>query len=113
MRTDNNRIKCLAEVILRRIREEESNVWSVYMLINHTKKEIYFGVSKDVADRIGQHADKDTKTLKHWAFTKDSIETQVIQTGLTQEIASAKAHRYESQLSAGTKGYKVIQTSGI
>lgn len=111
--TDNDALRRLAEQILSGIREAESKVWSVYMLINHTKKEIYFGVSKDVADRVGQHAQKETKAIAHWDFSKDKIETKIIHTGLTQAEASEKAHGYESQYENGLKGYKVIQTSGI
>ena len=103
----------LVDEIIAEIREAESKIWSVYMLINHTKKEIYFGVSKDVPDRIDQHADNQTKALKHWDFEQDNIEVKIIHAGLTRADASTKAHGYEAQYAKGIKGYKVIQTAGI
>lgn len=111
--TDNKRLAELLHIILSDIRQQSDAVWNVYILVNHNKKEIYFGVAMDVADRYQDHARKQTDALKHWNFSSDTIAEKVPHTGFTQEAASAKAHGYEQEYKDGIRGYTVIQTAGI
>ncbi|MEA2012017.1 MAG: GIY-YIG nuclease family protein [Verrucomicrobiota bacterium] len=89
------------------------NAYSVYVLVNHTKKAIYFGVARDPQTRLIQHGDNQVQATKYWAFEKDEIVHKVLETGLSQEKASETAHAYEKMTFDGFEEYKVIQTSGI
>jgi len=113
MTTDNERLQRLAEEILADIAKYQQSIWSVYMLTNDTKKEIYFGVTNDVEGRILEHAKKDTKSIAHWDFGKDRIGVKVLKSGMTQPEASQLAHALERKYSDGLNGYRVIQTAGI
>lgn len=90
---------------------QDSQDWCIYMLINDTKREIYFGVSKSPDARRQEHADGKVEATKHWKFTSDSIRTKTISCGHTQEDASKKAHALEKR--SAPNGYKMIQTAGI
>ena len=57
------------------LRDSIRPIWSVYVLINHTKKQIYFGVSKRTFDRIAkEHSTGKTEALKEWDWECDDIE---------------------------------------
>jgi hypothetical protein len=110
---NNEELIRLVQEVLRKTEKPASNDYSVYMLTNNTKQEIYIGVSNQVLNRITQHAQKKTKTIAHWTFESDDIKQKILHTDLTQSEASDKAHGYESQDSSGIDGYTVIQTAGI
>lgn len=85
--------------------------WYVYRGINRTKKEVYYGVSKDPQARVdGSHCNGFTKAVKHWDCDTDTIDWNVVSEHPTQAEASAKAHAHEKTT---LKGYVVIQTAGI
>lgn len=113
MTTDNERLQRLAESILADIAKYQEKIWSVYMLTNHTKKEIYFGVTSDIEDRILVHAKKNTKAIRHWDFAGDNIGLKILKLGMTQGEASQLAHALERKYENGLNGYRVIQTAGI
>lgn len=86
-------------------------VWSVYAVWNHTRFEVYFGISMDPADRINQgHARGGTKAISHWNFESENLSADVIGTGMDGSSASALAHRYEDM--GIINGYLTIQTRG-
>jgi predicted GIY-YIG superfamily endonuclease len=37
----------------------------VYRLVNHNKKEIYHGITKNPGERLDQHCNNNTKTIAH------------------------------------------------
>ncbi len=85
--------------------------WYVYKGVNETKKEIYYGVSKDPKERVdGSHCDGGTKAVKHWDCSKDKINWTIVSKHNDQPSASSKAHDLED---VAVKGYKVIKTGGI
>jgi predicted GIY-YIG superfamily endonuclease len=87
-------------------------LWSIYVLINQHKEEIYFGVSRDPKERIlSGHASGNTVSLSHWNFAEDTIVAELIKQNLTQSEASELAHSYEKVKEFN--GYNVIQTAGI
>ena len=88
-------------------------MYKVYRGINHTKKEVYFGVAKDVkARRDGNHCRGGTKALKHWNCEKDRIVWKEISNHYKQERASQTAHALEKNYKHPQR-FKNIQTSGI
>lgn len=109
----NNSLKELIKQIIEEAKDAELPIWSVYMLINSSKMEIYFGVSKDVDDRVLQHAKKKTKAIDHWVFESDKISLKILYSGLTQTEASKEAHGFELRYLFGIQGFNVIQTAGI
>lgn len=90
---------------------QDKQDYCVYMLINDTKQEVYFGVAIHPDSRYQDHANGNVDATKHWSASSDRIRTKTISCGHTQEEASAKAHALE-KLKA-INGYTVIQTAGI
>lgn len=98
--------KIAAEVFL----DNQSPIWSIYRILNESREEVYFGVSKDPKNRIlTSHAQHKTKAITHWDFQNDSISFEILREGLDKYMASAIAHEYEK---LRIPGYRVIQTSG-
>ena len=93
--------------------ELDKPIWNTYGLVNHTKEEIYYGVSKEPEERIQQHAQGNTKALGHWDFTRDTIEGKIVRGGIVQSQASSLGHTLEKMDHRHLPGYKVIQTAGI
>jgi len=92
------------------IKENASPIWSVYVIVNISRKEIYYGISKDPVRRIIEsHAAHKTKTIAHWAFESDEHEEEVLHEGFDKYKASKVAHLYEK---IPVKGYNVLQTAG-
>ena len=88
------------------------NNYCVYMLVNHTKKAIYFGVTNNFQLRLYAHLNNAVKATKYWS-TSDKIE-YIIKNNLDKKTASSIAHSCEKMdLSKNFPGYTVIQTSGI
>lgn len=86
--------------------------WYVYQGVNHTAREIYFGVSTDPEARIdGSHCDGGTIALAHWRCGRDRIEWRIVSRHRSQPLASARAHELER--TTVVPGYYVIQTGGI
>jgi len=97
--------------MLEDIREGLRPIWSVYVLINKTKKEIYFGVSKRPCERISEeHARGETEAIAEWNWITDEIVEDILYSELDRYSASRKAHHLETCV---FKGYKVHQTAGI
>jgi len=93
--------------------EKQKKNYSVYCLINHTKKAIYFGVTNNFINRIQKHINNEVKATKYWVFDKNDIDKIIIERELTQKKASELAHVLEKQKFKGFEDYKVIQTAGI
>lgn len=86
-------------------------MWYVYRGINRTKKEVYYGVSKDPQERVdGSHCVGFTKAVNHWDCSADLIQWNIVSQHDTQEEASATGHAHEK---VPLKGYVIIQTAGI
>ncbi|MBW1939436.1 MAG: GIY-YIG nuclease family protein [Deltaproteobacteria bacterium] len=90
---------------------KDSYDYSMYMLANSTKMEIYFGVSRDVDNRYKEHKKGEVKSTAAWNFQDDEIKMKTISSGHTQEEASEKAPALEQQTTI--RGYTIIQTSDI
>lgn len=67
----------------------------VYRLVNHTKKEVYHGTTKNPAERIKAHCNNNTKTIAHWDCRKDNIKGKWVSKHTKQSNASSKAHDLE------------------
>jgi len=93
--------------------EEKRRNYCVYALVNHTKKAIYFGVSKNPILRYLQHWLNQVKATKYWSFDKDAIDSLIVYKNLTQIEASNLAHALEKKTFKGLEAYRVIQTKGI
>lgn len=85
----------------------------VYRLTNENKKEIYFGVSKDPAERFKQHCVGTTIELSNWNCDRHDIKSyrHGSWSFQSQSAASTKAHALEDSYSKS--GYKVFNTRGI
>ena len=89
--------------------------YKVYRLTNHTKREVYHGVTKYSAhERLdSSHCVGKTKALSHWDCERDDIHAETLADGMTQQQASAMAHdRERSYCQRATSGYDCIKTSG-
>ena len=108
--------------------------WYIYIVANHTKKQIYIGVVKDrgtknnpagpkvsVNDRFRLHCKGDTKALEHWMCDIDDLDLLCVFESDKQEYASEFAHKLERDMRLLKKqcrniskcpGYEVIETSG-
>lgn len=89
--------------------------WKVYHLTNHTKREVYHGVTKHSAQqRLDKsHCIGKTNALRHWDCENDDIHARTLADGLTQKQASAMAHQREQSYCQRSKsGYKCIVTRG-
>lgn len=95
---------------------EESDKYGVYSLVNHTRKEVYFGIAKDFQRRFDEHQAKGVDATQQWKFESDDIRHVVLRTDLPQKEASDFAHDLErmpaSQIPRQLRDYKFIQTSG-
>jgi predicted GIY-YIG superfamily endonuclease len=84
----------------------------VYRLINHTKKEVYHGITQDLHQRLNSsHCVGETKALSHWKCGVDKITAQTLSKHIKQPIASEVAHNYEATF-ISRKGYRNIRTAG-
>ncbi len=96
------------------IEQASEKIWSVYALNNESRKEIYFGVSKRLVERIREeHAAGKTKTIRGWNWSSEKIYTDLIFTKLDQSTASKNAHVLEKYYEDEIPGYKVHKTAGI
>ena len=89
--------------------------WKVYRLTNNTKKEVYHGVTKySVEKRLDKsHCVGKTKALSHWDCENDKIDVETLADGMTQEEASAKAHKEEKDYCQRClPDYTCIKTAG-
>lgn len=90
--------------------------WKVYRLTNNTQKEVYHGVTKhSVEKRLDKsHCVGKTKALSHWDCENDDIDVKILAKGLTQEKASARAHKEEQEYCQSClPGYTCIETAGV
>lgn len=86
--------------------------WYVYKAINHTKRDIYHGVSKDpVARRDGAHCKGHTKATRGWHCENHDINWLQMSRHKTQTMASRISHRLER--TSPPPGYNHIRTAGI
>lgn len=86
--------------------------WYVYRGVNSTKKEVYHGVSKNAASRIGSsHCEGKTKAIAHWNCASDKIKWEGLSKHKTQQKASEVSHKLERILLR--QGYKTLRTGGI
>lgn len=94
--------------------KKKPTVWFyVYRGVNYSKKEVYFGVSKDPASRKdGAHCKGGTIALKRWNCEKDTIRWFLVSKHFTQTAASTRAHLLERTYKH-SKGFKVIKTAGV
>lgn len=84
----------------------------VYRLINHTKKEVYHGITQDLHQRLNSsHCVGVTKALSHWKCGVDKITVQKLSNHYKQPNASEVAHYYEESYRS-RKGYRNIRTAG-
>jgi predicted GIY-YIG superfamily endonuclease len=82
----------------------------VYMGVNASTREVYFGVSQHVERRInGAHCIGGTVALRHWVCGTDQIRWYKKSVHPSQ--ASAVAHRHERTYQHRL-GFKVIRTAG-
>ena len=87
--------------------------WQVYRLLNHTRREMYLGVSKDPPRRIALgHCVGETKALTRWNCDRDVIAADRIAGYDCQRTASAVAHLLED-VHPAPAGWKRIRTAGI
>ncbi|MCW9709261.1 GIY-YIG nuclease family protein [Fodinibius salsisoli] len=98
--------------LIQKILSEDKREYSVYALINYTKKEIYFGISKQLNIRYFQHMFNTVDSTSHWNFGNDDTERQVIRENLTKKEASDLAHKLEKTTFNGFEDFKIIQTGG-
>lgn len=96
------------------LRKKKKMEWYyVYRGINHNKKEVYFGVSKDpLARRDGSHCQGGTVALNQWNCSNHKILWYFISKHKTQQTASAMAHHLEKNYKHPQE-FKVIKTAGI
>jgi len=87
----------------------------VYKLINHDRKEIYYGITNDFQKRLKAHQNNDVKATLDWVFKSQDIDQTIIDRNLIKTKASDKAHN----LSNGSltdalrySDYDVIDTGG-
>lgn len=107
---DKATLNWISKIAAKAILDYDSPIWSVYGIVNESRKEVYFGVSKDPGNRIlNSHAQHKTKAIEHWEFSNDSLDADILREGLDKYKASAIAHEYEK---TPIPGYNVIQTSG-
>jgi predicted GIY-YIG superfamily endonuclease len=83
------------------------------VLVNHSRKAIYFGVTNNFPVRYIQHVLlNQVQATKYWS-SEDKIEHAIVQEHMTQEEASEFAHALEKEKFPELSDYKVIHTSGI
>lgn len=89
--------------------------WHVYRGINHTAREIYYGVSIAPVARVdGKHCRGATKTIRHWNCDRHDIEWSILTEFNTQPDASTHGHALErKRCPIGCAGYYIHQTAGI
>ncbi len=93
-------------------RRAVTTVWVVYMLVNHTLREIYFGVTTNLEKRIVEHCKRYTVAISHWLCKVHKIDTHKRGWHADQSAASAAAHLLE-RTHEDPRGYTVIRTAGI
>lgn len=98
---------------LDRLIEAQKSSYFVYVLVNHTKKTIYFGITNNFPIRYIQHILLNkVKATKYWS-SDDDIDHAIDKTKRIKSEASELAHTLEKKDYPDFPGYKVIQTSGI
>lgn len=93
----------------------EMYAYCVYKLINHSKKEIYYGITNDFKERHKEHVANNVVATKMWVFGKDDIQHEIVEKNLTKEDASEKAHNLSERNLIDTmiyNDYETIKTGG-
>lgn len=85
----------------------------IYAVWNHSKKEIYIGVSDDYKNRWKEHRQGKCGTTKQWFADDDDIDFKLIPNSgySSRSDASEFAHWIERQ--ANADNYTIIETNGI
>ena len=85
----------------------------VYRGINHSKGQVYHGVSKDPSARKdGSHCTGGTMALRSWNCEEDKIIWRIVSKHRKLGIASKQAHLFEKTY-RHRLGFENIQTKGI
>ena len=84
----------------------------VYRGINHTKREVYFGVGETPISRVSAHCAGLTKTISHWNCGSDRIAWSNVSRHRSQAKASEVAHGWEEKYQH-PRGYRVHNTRGV
>lgn len=93
---------------------QRKEYWMVYKGVNHSLKEIYYGVtSRKPWERISEHCEGRTEAIQHWDCGGHKIHWYLVEEDIdSQTFASLFAHIAE-RLLPPLPGYRVIQTAGI
>ena len=92
--------------------ESEARNWFVYRLLNHTRKEVWFGATY-LPGRIPEPGNGGVEEIAAWDFEDHAIVPSTIKGALTQAEASELALRLEKSKVSGFESYAVIQTAEI
>ncbi|OGF58792.1 MAG: hypothetical protein A2Y62_09855 [Candidatus Fischerbacteria bacterium RBG_13_37_8] len=90
--------------------------WKIYRLTNHTLREIYMGIAKDVELRKFQHSgllSGGASTIAHWNWKRDDIRWYSYPGSYNlASKASQEAHNLEKYGNIPS-GYSVFLTPGL
>ena len=86
--------------------------WKIYFIWNHTRKDIYVGISENYKNRWEEHKKGKVSTTSSWFKSGDKIDFKLYSSAYSsKETASLEAHRIERE-AISAEGYRLIKTAG-
>lgn len=84
----------------------------VYKLSNMTKREIYYGTTKqELLNRVWDHIMQKTEAIKHWDWHHEKVIPEIVEEELSDQEAVSLAHQLEEH--TPPEGWEIIQTGGM
>lgn len=90
--------------------------WKVYRIVNHTLREIYIGVARDIGYRLDQHAGMLSGggiTIGHWRWGRDEIRPYTYRDRFNSRSRASEYAHYVERRCQIPPGYSVFLTGGI
>jgi predicted GIY-YIG superfamily endonuclease len=85
----------------------------VYAIWNHTKRQIYIGISNDIDRRWNEHRNGQVTTTSGWFRSGDSVDFKRLPSSNFSNQSSASEYAHMVEREASVKGYRIIETAGI
>ena len=81
--------------------------YGIYMLINKTKKAIYFGCSDNLMKSLKWHIEANCDVSKDWDFDNDDIRLELVDQFLTEQTAKRNRDCYQEILSQELNDFSI------
>ena len=74
------------------------SAYGIYILVNKTRKVIFFGYCQSLIKSIKCHMDGDYQVTAEWDFINDDIHIKEVDSYLTEQSALKKCNCYKEEI---------------